>query len=223
MTSPRLPLALRVLAWRARPALLALALVLACGLAARAAAPPPRPTVPVVVAARDLRAGDVLSPGDVRTARLPPSAAPVAAAGDADRLVGEELAVDVPRGLVVVPAHLARSRFATPAPDGTVAVPVRLADAAVAALLRPGDRVDLVAGALDGWPGDEGPTVLAEAALVLEVLTEESRGDDGLGLLGAGATAEADPLVVVAVRPEDGRRIAAAAGGSLGALLVEGS
>ena len=52
MTAPRLPLALRVLAWRARPALLALGLVLACALAARAAAPPPDPTAPVVVAAR---------------------------------------------------------------------------------------------------------------------------------------------------------------------------
>lgn len=223
MTSPRLPLALRILAWRVRPALLALGLVLACALAARAAAPPPAPTVPVVVAARDLTAGAVLTADDLRTVRLPRPAVPAAAAPRADGLVGEELAVDVPRGLVVVPAHLARSRFATPAPDGTVAVPVHLADPAVAGLLRPGDRVDLVAGALDGWPGEDGPTVLAAAALVLEVLTEEAGNGDGLGLLGGGVSIDADPLVVVAVPPEDGRRIAAAEGGSLGALLVEGS
>ena len=84
-------------------------------------------------------------------------------------------------------------------------------------------EIDLVAGALDAWPGDEGPTVLAESALVLEVLTGEGADGDGLGLLGGGVTAEVDPLVVVAVPPEDGRRIAAAEGGSVGALLVEGS
>lgn len=222
MTSPRLPLALRVLAWRVRPAVLALGLVAACALAARAAAPPPAPTVPVVVADDDLSAGDVLTAEDLRTVRLPRSAAPTGAVPHADSLVGEALAVDVPRGLVVVPAHLTRSRFATAAPDGTVAVPVHLADAAVAALLRPGDRVDLVSGGLDGWPGEDGPAVLAASALVLEVLTDDA-GDGGLGLLGSGTAADTDPLVVVAVPAEDGHRIAAAAGGSLGAVLVQGS
>lgn len=224
MTSPRLPLALRVLAWRARPLLIVVALVLACALGARAGAPPPAPTVPVVVAAADLSAGDVLAAGDLRTVRVPRTAAPSAATAELHDLVGEELAVDVPRGLTVVPAHLARSRFAAAAPAGTVAVPVHLADAAVAALLRPGDRVDLVAGALDGWPGDDGPAVLAEAALVLEVLTDPGTDDDdGLGLLGGGAATATDPLVVVAVTTDEGHRIAAAEGGSLGAVLVEGS
>lgn len=222
MTSPRLPVALRVLAWRARPLALSLALVVACALGARAAAPPPPPTVPVVVAAADLRAGDVLVAGDLRTVRLPRSAAPAGAAGRADGLVGEELVVDLPRGFPVATTHLARSRFATSAPAGTVAVPVHLADAAVAALLRPGDRVDLVAGTLDGWPDDDGPQVLAEAALVLEVLADRA-DDDGPGLLGSGATTDADPLVVVAVGADEGHRIAAAAGGCLGAVLVEGS
>ncbi|KGM14679.1 hypothetical protein N867_17660, partial [Actinotalea fermentans ATCC 43279 = JCM 9966 = DSM 3133] len=150
-------------------------------------------------------------------------AAPTGAVPHADSLVGEALAVDVPRGLVVLPAHLTRSRFATAAPDGTVAVPVHLADAAVAALLRPGDRVDLVSGGLDGWPGEDGPAVLAASALVLEVLTEDDAGDGGVGLLGSGTAADTDPLVVVAVPAEDGHRIAAAAGGSLGAVLVQGS
>jgi len=223
MTSARLPRALRVLAWRVRPVLLAAALVVACALAARAAAPPPAPTAPVVVAATDLRPGDVLTDGDLRVVRLPRATVPDTAAARTDALLGEELAVDVPHGLPVVTAHLARSRFARSAPAGTVAVPVHLADAAVAALLRPGDRVDLVAGALDGWAGEDGPEVLAEAALVLEVLTDEEDGGDELGLLGSGTGADADPLVVVAVGATEGHRIAAAAGGSLGAVLVGGS
>ena len=213
-----------MLAWRVRPLLLALALVSACAMAARAAAPPPAPTVAVVVAAADLRAGDVLTADDLRTVRLPRSAVPTTAVAEPAGLLGEELAVDLPRGLAVVAAHLARSRFATSAPAGTVAVPVRLADPAVAALLRPGDRVDLVAGTLDGWASDAGPSVLAEAALVLEVLTDEASGDaGGLGLIGTGIAEGDDPLVVVAVPAEEGHRIAAAAGGSLGAVLVEGS
>lgn len=221
MTSPRLPLALRVLAWRVRPLALVLALVAACALAARAAAPPPAPTVPVVVAAADLDAGHTLTADDLRTARVPRSAAPSSAASRPDALVGEELAADVPRGLAVVTTQLARSRFVTTAPAGTVAVPVHLADAAVAALLRPGDRVDLVTGTADGWPGEQGPAVLAESALVLEVVAETE--PEPTGLLGAGAGTDADPLVVVAVPAQEGHLIAAAAGGSLGAVLVGGS
>lgn len=215
------PLALRVLAWRARPFLLVACLVATCALAARAAAPPPAPTVPVVVAAADLAAGHTVTTDDLRTVHLPRGAAPAAATASAAPLVGAQLTVDVPEGLPVVDAHLSRSRFAAQAPAGTVAVPVHLADAAVAALLRPGDRVDLVAGALDGWATDPGPAVLAEAALVLEVRTDAATATGGLGLLGDVGVG--DPLVVVAVATDEGHRLAAAAGGSLGAVLVEGS
>lgn len=226
MTPPRLPLALRVLAWRVRPLLLAGALVCACALAARLAAPPPPPTAPVVVAAADLPAGSVLTTEDLRTARLPLAAVPRAAVADPAALAGAVLAVDVPAGLPLVSAHVSGGRFATDAPAGTVAVPVRLADAAVAALLRPGDRVDLVSaggwsgtwsGAAEAAPG--APAVLASAALVLDVVVGEETG--GLGLLG-GASGGDDPLVVVAVTVAEGHRIAAAAGGSLGAVLVAG-
>lgn len=225
MTSPHLPLTLRVLAWRLRPLVIAAALVMACALGARVTAPPPTPTAPVVVADADLHAGDVLTEDDLRTVRLPRSAVPRMAVATTEALVGEELAVDLPRGLPVVTTHLARSRFVRSAPAGEVAVPVHLADAAVAALLRPGDRVDLVAGALDAWPGAEGPEVLAESALVLEVLTDRDEAADGLGLLGAGGTSgtAGEPLVVVAVPADEGHRIAAAVGGSLGAVLVGGS
>lgn len=213
-------LALRVLAWRLRPLLLALGLVLACAAAARLAAPPPGPTAAVVVARADLAAGHALTADDLRTVRLPSRLAPGGAAADPGVLVGEHLAVDVPRGLPVVAAHLAGSRFARPAPPGTVAVPVHLADDAVAALLRPGDRVDLVAGA-DAWAPDPRPEVLAEAALVLEVRTGTAEPAGGLAL--GLAAAEPEPLVVVAVPPDAGHRIAAAAAGAVGAVLVQGS
>src|SRR5665647_1577524 len=72
---------------------------------------------------------------------------------------------------------------------GGVAVPIRLADPAVAGLLRPGDRGDLVAPTgVDGWAGAEAApaTVLARGALVLEVL---NRAAEDAGLLGGWGSA----------------------------------
>ena len=221
MTSPRLPLALRVLAWRVRPVLLVAALVGACALAARLSAPPEPPTAPVVVARSDLAAGQVLAAGDLRTVRLPAHLVPDTAASDAGALVGAHVAVEIAGGVPVVEAHLARSRFAHEPPSGTVAVPLTLADEAVAALLRPGDRVDLVTGAADSWAEDPAPRVLARAALVLEVRRPDAPDDGALGLLPGGLTGV--PLLVVAVAPEEGHLIAATDGGSIGAVLVPGS
>ncbi|MEJ3743196.1 flagellar biosynthesis protein FlgA [Actinomycetes bacterium KLBMP 9797] len=72
-------------------------------------------------------------------------------------------------------------RLAVPA--GAVGVPVRLAEPAALALLRPGDRVDLLAA---GQP----PTVVASNALVLTV-------------------AAAEGAVLLAVRSDQARRTAA--------------
>lgn len=214
------PLALRVLAWRLRPALLAVGLVALCTVAARLAAPPPPPSAPVVVARADLAPGHVLAAEDLRTVRLPARLAPPAAVADPDALVGARVAVPVPVGLPVVEAHLARSRFARQPPPGTVAVPVQPADDAVADLLRPGDRVDLVTAG-DAW-GGEAPRVLARAALVLDVVVADD--DAAAGLLGAaGGGPSGAPVLVVAVSPGEGHALAAAGGGHIGAVLVQGS
>jgi hypothetical protein len=58
-------------------------------------------------------------------------------------------------------------------PDGLVGVPVRLADAAPAAIVRAGDRVDLLAVPDPGRPvGSATPMLVATRALVLDVVTE---------------------------------------------------
>lgn len=220
--APSLLLGLRVLAWRLRRAAAAVLVVLAACLVARQAAPPPPDTTDVVVAAADLTAGQVLAREDLRTVRLPSDLVPVGAVGKVAALEGRSAVVDVPAGLPLVNGVLDADRFGISAPVGTVAVPIRLADAAVAALLRPGDRIDLVApGDASPDPGDPAaaPTVLARAAVVLEVSHEEPAGDGGL--LGGRATS--DPLVVVAVAVEEGHQLASAVGGSLGAVLVQGS
>ncbi len=249
------PLALRVLAWRVRHVGAALLVLAAACLVARQLAPAPEPTRAVIVAASDLPAGRELTATDLRTVAVPtrlvgtdPPDPP-----DAASLVGRRVTLDVPAGLPLVPALLDDARFGLAPPDGTVTVPVRLADPAVAALLRPGDRVDLVAPR-DVWSADDGrtgadgdglpeglgsasgaggpadadatvlaATVLATAALVLGV---PAQGDDDAsadGLGGLTAQPDAEPLVVVAVAPEEGRRLAASTQGSVGAVLVQGS
>lgn len=234
------PLALRVLAWRVRHVGAALLVLAAACLVARQLAPAPEPTRAVVVAADDLPAGRELVATDLRTVAVPTRLVPTGLVGadppDAASLVGRRVTLDVPAGLPLVPALLDDARFGLAPPEGTVTVPVRLADPAVAALLRPGDRVDLIAPR-DAWSADGDPsgalggeggspedtgTVLAAAALVLGV---PAQGDDdaSAGGLGELTQPDAEPLVVVAVAPAEGRRLAASAQGSVGAVLVQGS
>ncbi|GGC16278.1 SAF domain-containing protein [Cellulomonas carbonis] len=210
----RLPVLLRarIVLWRIRRLCLLGALALVALGVARAAAPPAPATLPTVVAARDLAAGTVLTASDLRVARVPRALVPSGASGAPGPLVGSEVAVAVPAGLAVVEGLLAGDRFAVDAPDGSVVVPVRLADPAVAAILRPGDRVDLVAGS-DAEPTGA-PDVVARDALVLESSREAAAGALGVG-------PEATVLTVVAVGPDDGRRLASlAAWHAVGAVLV---
>lgn len=216
------PLVLRVAFWRIRPLLVAGALLIACAVVARQAAPPPPPTDPVVVAGTDLAAGDTLAAGDLRVVAVPRALVPDGASSRIDDVTGRTITTAVPRGLAIVASFLDTGRFGLAQPDGTVAVPVRLADPAVASLLRPGDRVDLVAPGDAWWGGagqddDAGPVVLARDALVLDLVAGAAPGALGLG---GGAT---ETLTVVAVPPDAGHRLAGSGAGSVGAVLVGGS
>ncbi|MBC7292422.1 MAG: flagellar biosynthesis protein FlgA [Actinotalea sp.] len=207
---------LRVAVWRARPTLAALAVVGLVLVAARLAAPPPAPTVPVVVTAVDVAAGATLDAAALRVVAAPPGAVPDGAPRTVDAVVGREALVPLPAGLPVVAEVLAGERFAVPAPRGTVVVAVRLADPAVSGLLRPGDRVDLVTAAT-GAAQPVAADVVARGALVLDrTSVTATTGPLGLGSADGGAV-----LTVVAVPPEDGRRLAAVVGwADLGAVLV---
>ena len=95
----------------------------------------------------------------------------------------------------------ARPTIAIPGPgDPAMAtVPVRLADAAVAELLRPGQRVDVVAAA----DGDSAPSVLAGHAMVVTVSGPEPQAGRALGPPGKG------PLVLLALPSEVATQVAA--------------
>ncbi|MEV0258735.1 RcpC/CpaB family pilus assembly protein [Streptomyces sp. NPDC050732] len=97
-------------------------------------------------------------------------------------------------------ASAAEPAGAVEAAGATVAAPVRIADADAARLLRPGDRVDVVAA--EGSPGGGGkPRVVAAGARVTEV------PDPGSPEEGA---AEGGALVVFSVPRDTAARLAGA-------------
>ncbi|MQA32773.1 Flp pilus assembly protein CpaB [Modestobacter roseus] len=189
----------------AAASLAGLALVLALR---PAPSPPAGPvTVPVVVAAVDLPAGAVLTDGELAVARLPETAAPAGATAEPDELTGQVLASPVRAGEPVTDVRLIGPGLWSATPDGQVAAPVRLADLAVATLLRPGDRVDVLSAAADD--GAE-PSVEVVAADAL-VLTTPPPARDGPLTSDAG-------LLVLAVDPDTAAGLAAAA--ATGTLTV---
>ena len=202
----------------------AAALGLATAQVVAALSPPTPWTVPVVVADHDLAPGDPLAAGDVAVVDLPGALVPRGTHRDADGVVGHALVVGVPAGLPLVDELLAGSGLAQAGPEGTVIAPIRLADPAVAALLRPGDRIDLLAsaGSADGEPSTR---TVATRALVLPDPSPVATGNDGAGV-GAlitggqgGATAQ---LTVVAVTPAEAAALAGSTGwAALSAVLVK--
>jgi len=103
---------------------------------------PPAPDVQTVLtAARDLPAGATLGPDDLAPVAYAAGTAPTGLADDA---LGRVLASPVRAGEPLTDVRLVGPPLVAAYP-GSVAVPVRLPDAGMAALLRVGDRIDLVA------------------------------------------------------------------------------
>ena len=170
-------------------AVIALVLALRPGPAADAAAPPLQP---VVVAARSLDAGRALEAGDLAVGRYPPGTAPAGVVAEPDLLVGRVLAGAVRAGEPLTDARLVGPGLTSLLPDGQVAAPVRLADLAVAALVRTGDLVDVLATGPDAAEAE----TLASGVRVLAA-----------GGSGDGPTAG---LLLVAVDTATAARLAAA-------------
>ncbi len=176
----------------ARRRLLA-ALLTAVGVAAgmHAATSPPPATVEVTVAARDLPAGTVLAPADLRRVGFAPGSVPAGASYDA---VGRTLAAPLRAGEPVTDVRVVGPALTEGYP-GLTAVPVRLPDAGMAGLLRVGDVVDLVSADPQGG----GASVVATGVPVLAV-PASAPGTDPSGLPGR--------LVVIGASAGDVPRIA---------------
>lgn len=199
---PRSPVAT---ARRAAAGVLALAALL---LAVRPAPPASgsAPTAqPVAVAATDLRPGTTLAAGDLRTARFPVALVPAGAARDPTALRGRVLAAGLRAGEPVTDVRLVGGGLIALLPAGQVAAAVRPADLAVTGLVRPGDRVDVLAA-----DGSAGARPVAEAALVLAVPEAAGPGASGR----AGNEPGPAGLLVVAVDHDTAARLAAASAGA---------
>ena len=169
----------------ARRRLLA-ALLTAVGVAAgmHAATSPPPATVEVTVAARDLPAGTVLAPADLRRVGFAPGSVPAGASYDA---VGRTLAAPLRAGEPVTDVRVVGPALTEGYP-GLTAVPVRLPDAGMAGLLRVGDVVDLVSADPQGGGASVVATGVPELAVPANAPRTAPTGLPGrLVVIGASA------------------------------------
>lgn len=177
----------RALRWRRRPlAALAAALSVLCGLLALQ--PADGAGIPVVTAARDLPGGTVLAESDLQVVRLPPEAAPAAALTDIGSAVGRSINTPVTRLSVITEATVSSGQSL--ARPGFVVAAVPLADAALATLLRPGARIDVI-----GQTSDKAGVLASDVRVVaLPAPAEE------LGGLAGGRVALVEVTAAVAAR-----------------------
>jgi Flp pilus assembly protein CpaB len=156
----------------------------------------------VVVAARDVPAGAVLARADLRIASLPADLVPAGTAHEVSAVLGRTLAGALRRGEAVTDTRLVGPGLTTGlGPQESSATPVRLADAQAAALVRPGDRVDVLATPVE-TAGSAGAADAVEVAAGVRVLAVLRGGEaaDGVVLVVAAAPAVARRLAGVAGR-----------------------
>jgi len=179
--------------------------LLAAGLAAAAVAvglqvlrPPPPPTVEVLAAARDIDAGAALVAGDVVALTLPSDAVPSGALDPAADVTGRAVAGPIRAGEPITDVRLVGPALVAGLGEGLVATPVRVADAGTAGLVRPGDRVDVLA-----TPVGQDTTGQPSRIVAAEVVVIAVPGADRAGFV-EGA------LLVLATTPEEAAGLAAA-------------
>jgi pilus assembly protein CpaB len=152
-----------------------------------AAAPEGPAMITVVKAKSQLPGGTVLSAADLAVDRVVAADVPEGVVTDPNDLVGKTLAGPVAENQMMTPLTTTAPRTSVPA--GHVMAPLRLADAALTALLRPGDVVDVVAADTDG---EQPAVVIAAGARVVTVpeLPDDRAGpgpDGGLVLIDVDA------------------------------------
>lgn len=188
----------RRLALHRRP-LAALLVAAATLLVLRDLQAPPPPAVWVWTAAHDLPPGQTLAADDLSRVAFAPGTVPDGVVRVPGQVLGRTVAAGVRRGEAVTDTTVLH-----PAPwaaePGRVAVPVRLADPGVAALLRVGDAVDLVAVSPDGVRAPEVVATDARVAALPALPTTDPV---------AGGTGLAGRLVVLDVEPEVAAKVAA--------------
>jgi pilus assembly protein CpaB len=170
---------------------------------------------PVLVAARDLAAGTVLTARDIELDARPPADLPDGTLASTRDVVGRVLASGARRGEVLTDVRLVGPSLVDTLAPGQVAVPVRIADAAAAALVAPGAHVDVLAAVEGGGPAQ---TVVTDAT-VLAIPTSTGSG----GLLGSTSDDGRGGLVVLGAGGRDARALAGAAAQGPLSLTLRGT
>lgn len=158
----------------------------------------PRAGVEVVVAAHDLASGTSLAGGDLVKVRFAPDSVPATAIRDPDTAIGRTTVVPLARGIPLSTDQLLGDGALSGYPDRS-AIGLRIPDQDAAALLHPGDRVDLIAS---DPQSNADPERLVSDAVVL-ALPKPDPDAAQLGTTGNGR------LVLFAVPRADVEHIAA--------------
>lgn len=154
----------------------------------------------VVVAATDLRAGEVVDRGDLDTVEVPPALAPDGAADPDDPPIGRTVAGPVRAGEPLTDVRLVQPALLAGFDSGTVLTTVRVYDPTAAALVEPGDRVDVVG---TDPRGGRASVVAADVTIVSRpALDDELALGDGAPLVVAVDQATALDLADAAVRQQ---------------------
>lgn len=155
----------------------------------RVLSPSPPDTTSVVVAARDLPGGAMISADDVQVVRMPTGLAPAGTVGSTTALLHETLAAPVRAGEAISDRRLVGEALISGYADGLVAAPVRIDDADVASLLQVGDHIDVYAA-----QGDESSSarlVVSDAVVVTLPQLDDNSSDGALVVLGVTSASAA--------------------------------
>lgn len=164
--------------------------------------------IAVLVAARELPPGIILTSADLSIREFPADYAAPGSLTSIDDGVGSLTSAPLAAGEPITRTRLVRSGIAFGA--GERAVPVRIADEDVVGLIVPGQTIDLLRTARDG-----SVDVVAQAVRVITV----PHGSPGSGLVGNAARAPGSLIIVAADPGTAGRLAVAAAESGLAAVI----
>ncbi|MFL6159908.1 MAG: Flp pilus assembly protein CpaB [Marmoricola sp.] len=153
----------------------------------------------VVTAAHDLASGSTLSSDDLSRTRFRPGSVPEGSFGNPQRLVGRTVLAPLTRGSALTARQVLGRGVLAGYPDDS-AIGLRIPDEDAAALLHPGDRVDLIAS--DPQQGDKAERLVSDAIVLAlpEPDPDSARvGSDSGGRLVLFAVPSADVEHVAAV------------------------
>lgn len=178
------------------------------------------PTVPVVVAVRDVPEGATLDSTALMVVRWPAGTLPAGAYTSVDSVASRVTRVPVHRGEAIVPGRLApvgtRPGFEVKITPGKRAYVIRVDNLdALAGLIKPNSRVDIMVVAEDARsPGKRVARLFMENMRVLAVGASSTLPQTGRPL-GAG-------MVTIEVAPEEAARLSIAAAAGAFQLALRG-